>query len=138
VYNKFTEMSKDIAAANKCLALDLPSAAVFHLMRVTEAGICRLAKRLKVPQRKVKHKTWDTILREINGAISALSTLPSLSPKKRKLRDRAAEATAHLNNVRIAWRNPVMHSERLYDSAEAEDIFQNVKAFTNYLAAEVL
>jgi len=47
---------------------------------------------------------------------------------------RCAEATAQLNNVRIAWRNPVMHAERLYDQEEAQAIFENVKTITGFLA----
>lgn len=137
VKSKFTEISRDVDDANKCLGLDLPTASVFHLMRVMEYGLRRLAIRLKVPKNRIKKKTWDTILKEMNNGITSLSSLPSLSAAQRKLRDRGAEAAAHLNNVRIAWRNPVMHSERLYDQKEAEDIYDNVKTFMNFLATKV-
>ncbi len=137
VRDKFPELSGDIRDASWCLGTGLPTAAVFHLMRVTEFGIRRLAKRLKVQPNKVKHKTWDRIFAEINQKIDALSKLPSLSARKREWRDRCAEAMAHLNNVRIAWRNRVMHAECDYVQNEAKDIFENVKAFTNYLADKV-
>ena len=134
VRDRFPELSDDIRDASWCLGTGLSTAAVFHLMRVTEFGILRLANRAKVQPNKVKKQTWDTILREINKSIAAL---PSLGARQRAWRDRCAEATAHLNNVRIAWRNPVMHAERAFGQNEAKDIFENVKAFTNYLAEKV-
>jgi hypothetical protein len=135
-HNKFPPLAKDIADASTCLGVGLPTAAVFHLMRVMEYGIRRLAKRLRVPPKKVRRQTWDTILKEINGAITAMAT-PSLSARKRTLRDRYAEAAVHPNNVRIAWRNPVMHAECTYTAEEAQAILESVKAFTNFLATKV-
>ena len=41
---------------------------------------------------------------------------------------------AHLNSVRIAWRNEVMHPKQSYTREEAHTIFQAVRAFMIYLA----
>ena len=138
VRDTFPEIDGDVMDASRCLGVGLPTGAVFYLMRVMEFGIRRLAKRLKVKASKVRRKTWDTIIKEIDAAILALSALPNLSPKRRIVRDRCSEATAHLNHVRVAWRNPAMHAERSYAQQEATDIFENVKTFMNFLADKVL
>jgi hypothetical protein len=137
VRDKFPEVAGDVLDASRSLGVGLPTGSVFYLMRVMEFGIRRLVKRLRVKPSKVKRKTWDGILKEINSAISSLSALPTLSAKRRAIRDVCAEATAHLNNVRIAWRNPVMHAERTYSPEEAAEVFDNVKAFMTYLATKV-
>ena len=43
-----TKINSEIKAAGNCLAGDLNTAAVFHLMRAAELGLRRLAKRLRV------------------------------------------------------------------------------------------
>ena len=138
VWSKFSQVNSDVEDASRCLGAGLPTGAVFYLMRVLEFGIRRLARRLNVKARKVRRKTWDTVLKEITGAISALSALPNLSAKKRVTRDRCAKAAAHLDCVRIAWRNPVMHAEGTYSLEEAAKVFEHVKTFMNHLATEVL
>jgi hypothetical protein len=137
VKDKFPEAMDDVAHAGRCLGAGLPTGAIFYLMRVMEWGIRRLAKRLKIRANLVRRKTWDTIIKEINTAIAALTTTANLSARRREVRDSCAEATAHLNNVRIAWRNTVMHAERTYTQEEAQEIFENVKAFMDYLATKV-
>ena len=63
----FIEAADDIEAAGKCLALRQGTASVFHLMRVLEAGLKRLAKKLKIPYAP----SWEAYLRQINAKIAA-------------------------------------------------------------------
>jgi hypothetical protein len=46
VFDKFTDSADDIAEAGKCLALERPTAAVFHLMRAMEAAVKVLGQKL--------------------------------------------------------------------------------------------
>ena len=48
VANAFPNLIEDIDEAAKCLALSRYTACMFHLMRVMESSIHRLAKKLKV------------------------------------------------------------------------------------------
>ena len=48
VSKRFPETNYDIEQASKCLALDRATSCVFHLMRVLDYALQRLAKRLKV------------------------------------------------------------------------------------------
>ncbi len=40
-----------------------------------------------------------------------------------------AQAASHLYNVKVAWRDEVMHPKQTYTFDEARDIFGNVKTF---------
>jgi hypothetical protein len=135
VQSNFPEMAADIEDACWCLSVGRSTAAVYHLMRVMERGIERMAKRLKVPKDQVEDKTWGQILNAINDAIRKLSDRDS---KEKRRKEKCAEASVHLNSVKIAWRNPTMHSRRRYTEEEAEAIFDNVKTFTSFLATTVV
>jgi hypothetical protein len=134
VQNKFPELTADIVDAGWCLAVGRSTAAVFHLMGVMEAGIRRLARKLKIPKPQMDRRMWGAILGTINASIQ---TLPYATTREKDRKDQFAEAVAHLGNVKDAWRNPTMHSRRRYTQEEAEAIFGNVKTFINHLATIV-
>lgn len=125
VEKRFPGLSGDISEAGKCLALDRPTACVFHLMRVMEAAVQEFGGSLGVslPQ----DKNWQVILDQTNKAIKAMD---SKDPKTRQY----AEASAHLFSVKLAWRNAVMHPKDTYTTDEAKAIFDNVKTFLSDLA----
>ena len=122
---KFPEMSEDISEAGKCLALNRSTAAVFHLMRVMEIAVQRFGDKLGVPL--ATEKNWQNVLDEINKAIRALD--------QKAARTRAfLEAAAHLYNVKVCWRNAVMHPKQTYTPDEAEAVFASVRTFIRDLA----
>jgi hypothetical protein len=125
VFNKFSRTIVDIEEAGKCLALGRYTATVFHLMRVMEAALQEFGNKLGVPF--VTIKQWQNILDEANKAIKAMDhRLP--------LTKAYAELAAHLYNVKVAWRNKVMHPKETYTEEEAEDIIRNVRTFMVNLA----
>ncbi len=133
VQDKFPGVTADIVDAGWCLGIDRSTAAVYHLMRVMEYGVRRLAKRLRLPP-NLEHRPWGDILRE---ARTAIGNMPYVTTKQRNKRDRYSEAALHLNSVKDAWRNPTMHSKRRYTEEEAEAIYANVRSFMNHLADKV-
>lgn len=124
VVAKFSQMTEDISEAAKCLALDRPTASVFHLMRVMELAVQRFGNELNVSL--VTEKNWQVILDQINAAIKKLDAKDT----KTKL---YAQAASHLYNVKVAWRNEVMHPKQTYTFDEAQAIFTNVKTFISDL-----
>jgi hypothetical protein len=126
VEDRFPRASGDISEAGKCLALDRPTACVFHLMRVMEVGLQEFSSALGVffPQ----DNNWQAILDHTNKAIKAMDH------KQSKTRQ-YAEAAAHLYNVKVAWRNSVMHPKETYTWDEAKQIFGNVQTFVSDLSA---
>src|SRR5580658_9536619 len=65
----FPELEYDITEAGNCIAFDLATACVFHLMRVMEVGVQRLGTRLGVPL--ANELNWQVILDLINKAIKS-------------------------------------------------------------------
>jgi hypothetical protein len=122
---KFPEMSEDISEAGKCLALGRATAAVFHVMRAMEIGVQRFGTKLGIAL--ATEKNWQNILDEINKAIKALD--------QKALQTKAyAEASAHLYNVKLCWRNAVMHPKQTYTADEAKALFSAVNTFIRDLA----
>jgi hypothetical protein len=125
VEKKFTEMSEDISEAGKCLALNRNTASVFHLMRIMELAVQRFGTQLGVTL--ASEQNWQVILDQINAAIRKRDA-------KRPDTKRYAEAASHLYNVKVAWRNEVMHPKQTYTDEEARAIFGNVRTFVGDLA----
>jgi HEPN domain-containing protein len=124
VEKKFSQMSEDISEAGKCLALNRNTAAVFHLMRVMELAVQYFGAELGVAL--ASEKNWQNILDEINKKIRALNhKLPETKTY--------AEAASHLYNVKVAWRNEVMHPKQTYTDEEANAIFSSVRTFVRDL-----
>lgn len=126
---KFPSALFDIEEAAKCFATARYTACVFHLMRVVELAVQQLGKRLKVSL--VTEKNWQNILDEVNKAIRSL---PAKTAKQKAIRDSYSAASAHLQNVKEAWRNRVMHPKETYTENEAEEIFNHVKTLMRHLA----
>jgi hypothetical protein len=136
VETRFVSASRDIGEAGRCLAFDLGTACVFHLMRVMETGLRALARSLKDPDLDPRRNpSWDAMLKKCDGELR----LP--------LKDRSAEwkmddvfysaATANLRSVKNAWRNTTMHVEIDYNPDTAADIFNAVKGFMRHLCTKL-
>lgn len=132
VVNKFPKVIADIQEAGKCFAAGLYTASVFHLMRIMEHSTQYLGKRLNVAL--VHEKNWHNILDEVDKAIKGL---PTKNSRQKAIRNRFAEASAHLRMVKDAWRNDVMHPKETYTEEEAERVFRNVKDFMVHLATKL-
>jgi hypothetical protein len=129
VASKFGSAVTDIENSGDCIALSLSTASVFHLMRVMERGVQKFGKRLGIVL--TGEKNWQNILDEVNKAIKAMPDSP-LAAKKKKAA--FAAVSANLFNVKLAWRNPVMHPKESYAPEEAAEIYATVKRFMEHLA----
>ena len=130
VFMNFPSANEDIAEAGTCLALERPTATVMHMMRVVEAGLIVLAKAVGV----TKQNDWGAYLREIEKALGAsVKASGARSPDEQFY----AEAATTFDNMRRAWRNPTMHSDRSYTLERAEEILQSVRSFMRHLATNL-
>jgi hypothetical protein len=132
VSRKFPKAIEDIAEGAKCLALQRSTAAVFHLMRVMELALRALATKLKVSAIDPEAESWNKITDHVNRAVNAL---PAKTAPEQARKAKFGAVLAHLNSVRIAWRNEVMHPKQSYTREEAHAIFAAVRAFMIDLAA---
>jgi hypothetical protein len=125
--------------AGNCLATGRWTAAVFHLMRVAEYGLRRLAKTLHVKLTDkgkpcpIEYKHWNDVITACRNQIAKARGLPS-GTKKEKLLDfysRAADSCEYMKDI---WRNEVSHSRRRYGLSEALGVLERVKEFVQPLA----
>lgn len=133
VARNFFSALHDMEEAGKCFALGRNTACVFHLMRVMEAGLQHFGQKLGV--NLAIEKNWQNILDEVNKAIK---NIPVKTREEKILQLVCAESAAHLFNVKLAWRNPVMHPKAIYSREEAGEVFHHVKAFMDHLATKIM
>jgi hypothetical protein len=127
VLQRFPSTTFDIEEAGKCLASDRNTACVMHLMRVVEIGLRAIAMFLGIDP---KNASWGNLIRQIDERLKQNQS-PRMSQSMRHF---LSGALPHLNGVRIAWRDRVMHVDKMYDEQRAQDIFNNVSSLMRYLA----
>lgn len=127
VFNAFPSAIRDVESAGKCLALSQPTASVFHLTRVMEAGLKALARPLGIPYAP----SWESYLKQIETKIGEKHATKSVAWKKREpfFRDLCGD----LQIVKMSFRNPTMHIVRHYTTDEAEEVYRAVRAFMKRL-----
>ena len=125
---KWPEITSDIAESGKCFALARFTACVFHLMRVIEFCVQQLGTKLAISF--TNEKNWQNILEETNKAIKGLD---QKDPNTKQL----AAVSSNLYNVKLAWRNEVMHPKATYTEEEAADILVVVKSFLRELVKAI-
>jgi len=128
VFKKWPNLLEDISESAKCFSLSRYTASVFHLMRVMEFGVQKLGDNLGVGL--TTETNWQSILDQVNRAIKALD-------QKAGKTKRLASISANLYNVKLAWRNEVMHPKVTYTREEAKMVLDAVKAFIEELASLV-
>ncbi len=96
----------DLAEAGKCTALELPTAAAFHLIRATEASL--RAFYLRMSKRGRVQLMWGPMLQDL---------------RKRKAAKPHGVLLDHLDNIRRSFRNPTQHPEHIYDVQQVQDLW---------------
>jgi hypothetical protein len=108
VFSTLSEIGQyDITEAAKCIAFERPTAAAFHLMRATEETLrnyyCHFVKR-----DRLEPMLWGPM-------VQALKT-----HRKAKVHD---ALNRNLDNIRVSFRNPTQHPEKVYDIHEVQDLW---------------
>lgn len=132
VIDTYPRIIREVEEASKCLALERPTATVFHCMRIMEHGLKLIARELGVPYAP----SWESYIKQINERISAgyKDKLPEWREREPFFRDLVGDMIA----VKTAWRNPTMHIVRDYMPKEASNVYASVRTFMRRLAeAEV-
>ena len=131
VIEQFPNAIFDIEEASKCLAVQRPTACVFHFMRAMEEGLKALAKLLGIPYAP----SWESYIRQIADKISQKHKRKGVHWKKDE--PFFKEILGNLEAIKMSWRNPTMHIVRRYDVEEAEQIFVTVRLFIQRLAKKL-
>ncbi|MFI6855990.1 hypothetical protein [Streptomyces sp. NPDC050416] len=95
----------DFKEAGRCIAFELPTAAAFHLMRGTEDTLkyfyCEVIKQKRVAF------MWGPMIKSL---------------KEKKRNPPPAVLLTNLDNLRVEFRNPTQHPEKVYDIHEVQDL----------------
>ena len=133
VADRFPSANFDIGNSGHAIAVELPTAAVFHLMRVLEIGLTALGKVFAV---SLAYTNWEPALAQIESKIANMRSDPvwKALPDCKEQQEYYSQAVSYLRTVKDAWRNYTMHTRGKYDNNEAEQIFTAVKGFMQKLA----
>jgi hypothetical protein len=133
IVKHFPSSQRDVEEASKCLALDRPTACVFHLMRVLEPALGAIAKALGVQKQS---PAWNAYLTAFRAAYTAKFVAKTAADKDSIAFYSGLEA--HLTAIKDAWRNPTMHAvETSYSESEALDIYRAVGAFMRKVSTQL-
>jgi hypothetical protein len=136
-----SEINAEIKAAGNCIAADLHTAAVFHLMRVAEFGLHKLIEHLRsagfnlLSAERVEFATWSALIGAIDGELKRLKGTEKSQTREEELQFYSA-ILSEARAFQYAWRDPVMHA-RFEEPMEAENVFRHVKRFMQELASRV-
>lgn len=96
----------DFAEAGKCIAFECPTAAAFHILRATESVLrdyyCRMIKKSRCDL------MWGPIILDL---------------RKRRKTQHKKVLLNNLDNIRLSFRNPTQHPEKIYDIQEVQDVW---------------
>jgi hypothetical protein len=140
VEKSFPSAKSDIKAAGNCLAADLNTAAIFHLMRIVEYGLRGLAKDLivPIPDEDLEYKQWKTIIDGIRFASKIKTECAGMSDKdKSETREFYNGVISEFEGFKDVWRNNVSHTRNSYSERQATDAFERVRSFMQRLATRV-
>jgi hypothetical protein len=143
VGKSFPAAKDEIQAAGNCMAMNLNTAAVFHLMRVVETAMRALVVhlRIKIKNKTIKEAGWDELIKLIEKNIKERrEKYDSVKRKKRsdwndlKFYGVAAD---ELKVFKENWRDKVMHTWSPYNEYDAHSVFVRVRDFMQRLSTKV-
>jgi len=113
VFNLLPDIaSYDFNEAGKCIAFERPTAAAFHLLRGTEDMLRRFYCSF-VKKGRVSDLVWG----------KTVNHLKQLNQKKYRKKKVPEPLLQNLDNIRLSFRNPTQHPDKIYDIQEAQDLF---------------
>jgi hypothetical protein len=142
VYKAFPSARKDISAAGDCIAIELSTAAVFHLMRASEFGLRALAEHLgAIPAAwPIEFSQWKEVIAAIKIKLDEKERL-LMQMTKGFQKDESLELyralLAEVNHLKLS-RDRVMHTRAWYDSIEADGQRHLVEGFLVRIATTIL
>lgn len=143
VFDTFPEARQDLKDAGNSLAASLPTASVFHLMRVAEYGLRRLAKRMRVTlthggrAMPLEFADWNNVITAIKNKITAARRLPHGPTRQAKL-EGYSSAADHCEYMKDVWRNNMAHTRKPYSGPEAVGILERVRDFMQFLGKQLI
>ena len=137
VLTAFPSSRYDVEQGVDCHACDHNSAAIFHMMRVAEIGLTRLASERKVKLKKdrpLSHAQWGEIIGAVEKSAAEILRTARAGHEKDLALAFYNSANSHARALKDRYRNAVMHSRREFSTHEAADAISHTKSFMTGLA----
>lgn len=140
----FPSAVEDIKEAGNCIAVDLGTAAVFHLMRGVEWGMRAFCvdlgllttrhKNLDVP---IEFSQWNTILDHVFPKIEEkVLTFPA-GRDRQEAQEFYHGLYLDIKGFKDAFRNHVSHTRKAYSQKAADDVLDYVRRFFVLLGTKI-
>ena len=97
----------DLTEAARCIAFECPTAGAFHLMRATE-DVLRCFYRFHIKRDRCDPLLWFPMVQGLQ--------------RHRKAKEHAV-LLRNLDNIRLSFRNPTQHPDKVYDIHEVQDLW---------------
>jgi hypothetical protein len=137
VNDAFPSAENHIKAAGNCLAADLNTAAVYHLMCVVNVGLLALAKHLKLTKIKaIEYQEWKNIIDGLKKKVDTANQKPKGKKKQDELEFYSA-LLLEFSAFKDVYRNNMAHARASYRFHEAKGVYDRVRDFMRRLAAKV-
>jgi hypothetical protein len=136
VFDKFPNAREDIKSVGNCLAADLGTAAVFHLMSVVNIGLLELAKHLNLKIKAIEFQEWKNIIDGLKKKVDSLNQKPK-GRKKQAALEFYNGLLLELAGFKDVYRNNVSHARMHYKYKEAESVYDRVHDFMQRLAGGI-
>jgi hypothetical protein len=120
-FSKISDVARyDLTEGGKCIAFERPTAAAFHILRATESVLrfyyCGHVKRNRV------NLMWGQMVQHLRG----------------RPREKIPETLLNnLDDIRLHFRNPTQHPEKVYDIQEVQDLWGRCTDAINRMAADL-
>jgi hypothetical protein len=142
VTNNFPSATVEIKEANKCFALELYTASVFHYMRAVERALHVVLPATGVPpvslqQKPLSYETWGTLLTYFDVEAERIKhSCSGIQPNFRHATEFFSGLTAELYSFKDTVRDVTMHTRYgLYKENDAKSVMIRVNAFFDRLPA---
>jgi hypothetical protein len=139
VATNFRSTLPDFTEAVRCLVLCRSTACIFHSMRVAEIGLRALARerRIKLKKGPLEWAEWSELIREISKQVEDIGLRNPKGPQKDKFLGFFRGTLNEFEGFKDEYRNNVMHTREMYESADAERVFGRVSEFMRKLASTI-
>lgn len=133
VFEKFPDTVDEFQKAGRCFAYGENTACVFHLMRVTDFLLRKVADSLPV---SYDARNWDGIGKKITAEMEKKYQTKTDDWKKNE--PFYAEILTDIQAISRAHRNPALHElEKKYDEREASYLLTVIEAFARHVAGKL-
>ncbi len=133
--NRFSksDVANEAEQAAKCFAFGQYTACVFHLMRISEAGVKALA--LAIGYEWNQYPNWGKFFKQYDAQ---MATSPTKHVEPWLTHSQFLEdAGGNLRAVKDAWRNDTMHLDKVYDEDQARHLLAVIPSFMRHLSSKI-